>query len=172
MFSTIVSSTRMSAARSSVARARLFHASPVASKTVTEKVSEVADKVNSIILFRCSIYLDYSLDRSIRRLERVLPRPLILAKVRWNLLRRLLASETLDTALETAPYSHVGAAREKTKEKSHEAAQKTKEAANVAGQKTNQVFEYPRLRLCTSSSSSSPRQLQEHVRELKTSSKR
>lgn len=46
MFTTVISSTRSSVLRASLTNARTFHTSPVAAKTVTEKVSEVADTVS------------------------------------------------------------------------------------------------------------------------------
>ncbi|KAF9458746.1 hypothetical protein BDZ94DRAFT_70699 [Collybia nuda] len=46
MFASLFHITRSSTARISYLQARTIHSSPVAYKTVTEKVSEVADKVN------------------------------------------------------------------------------------------------------------------------------
>ncbi|KAF8061020.1 hypothetical protein FPV67DRAFT_1512489 [Lyophyllum atratum] len=46
MFNAITSSARTSAVRLSFANARALHSTPLAAKSVTEKVSEVADKVN------------------------------------------------------------------------------------------------------------------------------
>ncbi|KAF5377237.1 hypothetical protein D9615_006345 [Tricholomella constricta] len=46
MFNTVVASVRSSAVRASFLNARALHSTPVAAKTVTEKVSEVADKIN------------------------------------------------------------------------------------------------------------------------------
>ncbi|KAG5646050.1 hypothetical protein DXG03_004473 [Asterophora parasitica] len=43
---TILATSRLSAVRASFINARTRHSTPVAAKTVTEKVSEVADKVN------------------------------------------------------------------------------------------------------------------------------
>jgi hypothetical protein len=45
MFTAITSNARTSAARASLVRHRMLHSTPVTLKTVTEKVSEVADKV-------------------------------------------------------------------------------------------------------------------------------
>lgn len=45
MLTTMISSARPSAVRNSFARYRTLYSTPVALKTVTEKVSEVADKV-------------------------------------------------------------------------------------------------------------------------------
>ncbi|KAF8898339.1 hypothetical protein BD779DRAFT_1483413, partial [Infundibulicybe gibba] len=49
MFRNIISSTRVSALRTSASASRSLHSTPVAAKTVTEKVSEVAENVNKSV---------------------------------------------------------------------------------------------------------------------------
>jgi hypothetical protein len=65
MFRTAISSARTSALSRATISGRTLHSTPVACKTVTEKVSEAADTVRPSSIFVCIIWLMSS--RSIKR---------------------------------------------------------------------------------------------------------
>ncbi|RDB29636.1 hypothetical protein Hypma_015134 [Hypsizygus marmoreus] len=125
MFNTLISSVRSAAVRTSFVNARTFHASPAAAKTVTEKVSEVADKVNKNVGKGLASAIETG-EKATQTTKEALGSASEQTKEKAE-----HASSVAEKATQTTKEA-LGSASEQTKEKAEH-------ASNVAGQKTNEA---------------------------------